>query len=105
MSNTEDIWDKYIKCERIGFGAYGDVYKIKNKNNGYYYALKEIDKEKCNKSKEPLLSEVEIMKKINTENSICVKEIFDTKKYFYIIIDLCKIIQKIILKEEKIQLQ
>ena len=30
------------------------------------------------------------MKKINTENSIYVKEIFDTKQYFYIIMDLCE---------------
>jgi len=90
MSNTEDIWNKYIKCERTGFGAYGDVYKIKNKNNGYYYALKEIDKEKCNKSKESLLSEVEIMNKIKNENSIDIKEIIDTKNYLYIIMELCE---------------
>ena len=90
MSNTEDIWNKYIKCERIGFGAYGDVYKIKKKNNGYYYALKEIDKEKYNKSKESLFAEVEIMNKIKNENSVCVKEIIDTKKYFYIIMELCE---------------
>ncbi len=90
MSNTEDIWNKYIKCERIGFGAYGDVYKIKKKNNGYYYVLKEIDKEKYNKSKESLFAEVEIMNKIKNENNVCVKEIIDTKKYFYIIMELCE---------------
>ena len=90
MSNNEDIWNKYIKCERIGFGNNWDIYKIKKKSNGYYYALKEIDKEKYNKSKESLLAEVEIMKKIKNENSVCVKEIMDTKKYFYIKMELCK---------------
>ena len=86
-----EIWNKYEKeGNRIGYGTYGDVYKIKNKENGYYYALKVIDKEKFNQSTDLLKKEIEIMNKINTENSICVKEIFDTKQYFYIIMEFCE---------------
>ena len=86
-----EIWNKYEKeGNRIGYGTYGDVYKIKNKENGYYYALKVIDKEKFNQSTDLLKKEIEIMNKMNTENSICVKEIFDTKQYFYIIMEFCE---------------
>ena len=86
-----EIWNKYEKeGNRIGYGTYGDVYKIKNKENGYYYALKVIDKEKFNQSTDLLKKEIEIMNKINTENSVCVKEIFDTKQYFYIIMEFCE---------------
>ena len=45
MSNI-DIWEKYKKIEKIGFGNYGNVYKVKNKKTGDYYAIKEIKKEK-----------------------------------------------------------
>ena len=44
MSNI-DIWEKYKKIEKIGFGNYGNVYKVKNKKTGDYYAIKEIKKE------------------------------------------------------------
>ncbi len=36
-----EIWNKYEKEEnRIGYGTFRDVYKVKNKETGYYYALK-----------------------------------------------------------------
>ena len=46
MSNTTDIWEKYKKINIIGTGTYGNVYKIKNIQNGCYFAIKEIDKTK-----------------------------------------------------------
>ena len=44
MSNTTDIWKKYKKINTIGIGTYGKVYKVQNIQNGYYYAIKEIEK-------------------------------------------------------------
>ena len=90
MSNKIDIWKKYKKINTIGNGNYGKVYKVQKIETGYYYAIKEIDKEKYRKPKESLLSEVEIMKIIKNENSINIKEIIDTKNYFYIIMELCE---------------
>ena len=37
MSNI-DIWEKYKKIDKIGIGNYGNVYKVKNKKTGDYYA-------------------------------------------------------------------
>jgi len=38
--------EKYEKIDKIGFGTYGNVYKVKNKDTEDYYAMKEIKKEK-----------------------------------------------------------
>ena len=87
MSNI-NIWEKYIKLNRIEFGPYGEVYKVKNKQTGYYYTIKEIKKETFNQSKDVLLKEIEIMNKIKNENIISIKEIIDNEEYFYILMDL-----------------
>ena len=85
MSNI-DIWEKYKKIEKIGFGNYGNVYKVKNKKTGDYYALKEINKGKF----EIVENDFKEMNKIKTENNISIKEIINNKKYSYIIMELCE---------------
>ena len=82
-----NIWDKYIKKETIGIGSYGKVYKAQNKETGKYVAIKEIDKEGI--ENQMYLTEIEIMKKLNSENSVRLKETFDSNDFFYIIMDLC----------------
>ena len=88
--SIKDIWKKYIKVNIIGTGIFGDVYKAKNKENGYYYAIKEIDKIKFNQQINILKKEIELMNKIKIENIINIKEIIDSKEYIYIIMDLCE---------------
>ena len=44
MSNKTDIWKKYKKIGTIGIGTYGKVYKVQNIQNGFYFAIKEIEK-------------------------------------------------------------
>ena len=82
-----NIWDKYTQKEKIGFGSYSKVYKAQNKETGKYVAIKEIDKERIENQK--YLTETEIMKKLNSENSVRLKETFDSNDFFYIIMDLC----------------
>ena len=83
MSNTIDIWEKYKKIVEIGNGIYGKVYKVQNIENGYYYAIKEIDKT------QNILSNIEKLKELKIENNL-IKEIIDTKEYLYIIMELCE---------------
>ena len=83
MSNTIDIWKKYKKINVIGIGIYGKVYKVQNIKNGYYYAIKEIDKT------QNILSNIKILKELKIENNV-IKEIIDTKEYLYIIMELCE---------------
>ena len=84
MSNTIDIWKKYKKINVIGIGIYGKVYKVQNIENGYYYAIKEIDK-----TQNILSNEIEKLKELKIENNL-IKEIIDTKEYLYIIMELCE---------------
>ena len=86
MSNTK-IWEKYEKIDKIGFGTYGNVYKVKNKDTEDYYAMKEIKKEKF-EILENILSEE--MNKIKSGNNISIKDIINNKDDLYIIKDLCE---------------
>ena len=89
MSNI-NIWEKFKQINKIGYGAYGKVYKVQNIETEEYFAMKEIEKEKFEGREDKLLNEVEIMKKINTENSVLINEVINNKEYLYIIMDLCE---------------
>ena len=83
----KDIWEKYEKIEIIGAGAFADVYRAKNIKTKEYVAIKEIKKIRINN--ERIKKEIEIMKKIKSENSVKLIEIFESKESFYLILELC----------------
>ena len=43
MSNI-NIWEKYKQIYKIGYRAYGKVYKVQNIETREYFAMKEIKK-------------------------------------------------------------
>ena len=83
----KDIWEKYEKIEIIGAGAFADVYRAKNIKTKEYVAIKEIKKIRINE--ERIKTEIEIMKKLKSENSVKLIEIFESKESFYLILELC----------------
>ena len=85
MLKLNNIWDKYKKIEIIGLGAFGDVYR--GKINKEYVAIKEIKKLKTNEKK--FVEETEIMKIIESDNSVKLIERVETEDSFYIISELC----------------
>ena len=88
MLRIENICENYQNFVKIGGGAFGKVYKAQNKKTLHYVAIKEIDKQQY--KKENILKETAMMKRINCENSISVKEEIDSNDYYYIIMDLCE---------------
>ena len=82
------IWEKYEEIEKIGSGNYGKVIKAKNKLTGKYVAIKEINKSKYDNSNQYLFENI---KNINSENSVSIIEIIDSKDYLYIVMELCLI--------------
>ena len=89
MSNI-NIWEKYKEVCKIGYGTYGKVYKVQVIETGEYYAMKEIEKGKFEGRENKLLNEIEIIKKIKTENRVLINEVIENKEYLYIIMDLCE---------------
>ena len=87
MEKIKDIWEKYMKIERIGRGAYADVYRAKNINTGEYVAIKEIQKLKI--ENKTILNEIEIMKKLKSENSLSLIETIETSDSYFIVSEYC----------------
>ena len=85
MSKLKNIWEKYRKIEIIGTGAFGTVYKGKYNNKNF--AIKEIKKMKLDENQ--ILREMEVMKKMECDNSVKLIENIETKESFYIISELC----------------
>ena len=88
MSKIE-IWSKYNKEDKIGIGKYGNIYKAKNIENGYYYEIKKIEKKKYNEINNSNFNEKEIVNILKQKININIKEIFNSNEYFYIVMDLC----------------
>ena len=87
--SKKGIWEKYEKKEKINNGTYGTILKAKNKETGYYVAIKEIDKEQYNKINNKIFNENELINKILIQDNFCFKEIFNSNDYCYIVMDLC----------------
>ena len=85
MSQIKNIWEKYQNLGIIGSGAFSDVYRAKYNNQ--FFAIKEIKKIKSDKNK--FLREIEVMKKMECDNSVKLIESVETQKSFYIISELC----------------
>ena len=86
MSN-QDIWNKYTNEGIIGKGRYGTVYKAKEKSTNKKYAIKEINK--IETSEQKFNEEIQNIKKLESENSISIKEEKRTNDYYYIVLDYC----------------
>ena len=85
----KDIWNDYIQESIIDSGEFNLVYKAKNKKNGNYVAIKQINKEKYQQSTKLNFNDEEIMNNLKFDNNVLLKEAINTEKYFYVITDLC----------------
>ena len=83
------VWDEYKNIELIGSGSFADVYRAKNKKTNEYVAIKEIKKSNINV--DDILKEIEIMKKLESENSVSLIDTIETEDCYYLILELCYI--------------
>lgn len=84
--NTNPIKEIYKITRKIGSGAYGEVRKCYLRDTGELRAVKIIKKKALEKTeRERLRNESEILKQMDHPNIIKLFEIFEDKKYYYII--------------------
>ena len=101
----DTINDRYLLESKIGQGAYGTVYKVKDKkNNNQYFALKQVLKSKIesdtnNYLKQALDKELKIMYLMSHENSVKLLEDFETRDCYNLIMELCDSDLDIVLKD------
>ncbi len=84
--STAPIKEIYKITRKIGSGAYGEVRKCYLRETGELRAVKIIKKKALEKSeRERLKNESEILKQMDHPNIIKLFEIFEDKKYYYIV--------------------
>ena len=94
--------DFYEIEDEIGIGRYSKCFRAKNKETGHYFACKELEKGNLT-DYDTLMSEIEILSKLDHPNIIKLFEIFENEKYIYLIMELCtggELFNKIIEKTE-----
>jgi calcium-dependent protein kinase len=80
---------RYTIIELLGKGSMGEVFKVKNNRNGEFLAAKAIaSKALSSSSKQLLMNEIRIMRKLDHPNIMKIHEVHETSEHFYLIMDL-----------------
>ncbi|XP_059173789.1 serine/threonine-protein kinase 33-like isoform X2 [Physella acuta] len=87
----EDVHKEYVFGEILGEGSFGKVYRAHHIKTGETVAIKEIVKEKAGSSGiRQLEKEVSIFKKVDHRNIIHLKEVVESPKKMYLMMELCE---------------
>ena len=99
----------YHKYEKIGEGAYSNVYKGYHQNLSKIFAIKEINISIHQKNIERFREEVKLMKNLNHDNIVKLYDTIENEDYMYLILEYCehgdlkKFLNKRPLKEKKVK--
>ena len=92
---NDDYTKYYERGDRIGKGAFGSVFKAKNKNTDELVAIKEVDIDTNNENAEngikTIINELDNMKICSNRNNYSVEyyEYFNNGRIFAIVMELC----------------
>ena len=89
MEKINNIWEEFKKISLINENSFSKVYKAKNKTTNQYVVIKEIQKLTINIHN--FSTEIEKWKKFKSENIVKIIDKFETKDYYYLIMELCYI--------------
>ncbi|KAF2074480.1 hypothetical protein CYY_004225 [Polysphondylium violaceum] len=81
----------YDMREVLGTGNFATVRLGVHRETGQKYAIKVIDKKKMSitsKRKDSLMDEVNVLTKVHHDNIISIKEVFETQKNLYLVLEL-----------------
>jgi serine/threonine protein kinase len=76
--------------QKLGDGAFGQVWRVRHKKSGKVFACKQVAKEKVVKMLEQFRREVLIMYDLSHPNIIQIFYHFEDQKYFYLIMEIAE---------------
>jgi len=79
--------NKYEVIGIVGEGAYGIVYKCRNKENGEYVAIKKFKETEDDVVRKSMLRELKVLKYLKHENIVEFKEAFKKKTNLYLVFE------------------
>ncbi len=89
--NNKNPKDQYKIIKKLGKGASGTVWKVRNIKSGLLRAMKRITKVRNNKNKiNEILNEIEILKNLDHPNIVKIFEFFIEADGYYIITEYCE---------------
>ena len=92
IENSNNVFDKYEKINKLEDGFYGSVYKVQNKENGLFCALKEINKSlllNSGKKGKKLKKEIENLKNVDNINIAKFYDFFEDQNNYYLLSEFC----------------
>ena len=83
--------ENYELVDKLGEGAFGEVWLTTKKDSPKKFATKKLDREEIEKSESMkyLRNEIAILQYLNHPNIVKFQEVKKTKKHFYIIMEYC----------------
>lgn len=86
--NKGDITRSYEIIKKIGEGAYGKIYKVRNKQSGDIRAMKQIQKNKI-KDLTKFQTEIKILSMVDHPNIVRLFEVIEDDNYYNLLQELC----------------
>lgn len=83
-----NLTDLYFVKGEIGAGSYGKVFQVKHKNSGETRACKQLAIKQI-QNYEKFMLEINILSKMDHPNIIKLYEVFEDKRYVYLVMEEC----------------
>ena len=87
--SQNDIWKKYKGVTKMSSNNYSTIYKAKDKSKNIDIIIKEIDLKKYSLYKNESF-DIEILKKIKTQNTVNIFDSYEINNKYYIIMEKCE---------------
>ncbi|KTG46124.1 hypothetical protein cypCar_00039499 [Cyprinus carpio] len=83
---TNNIKDIFDFKEVLGSGSFSEVYLVRERKTGNFYALKCVKKKQLHHSN--LENEIRVLKSIKHDNVVGLEDFYETRTHYYLVMEL-----------------
>uniref|UniRef100_A0A672LBD0 Calcium/calmodulin-dependent protein kinase type 1D-like n=1 Tax=Sinocyclocheilus grahami TaxID=75366 RepID=A0A672LBD0_SINGR len=83
---TNNIKDIFDFKEVLGSGSFSEVYLVRERKTGNFYALKCVKKKQLHHSN--LENEIKVLKRIKHDNVVGLEDFYETRTHYYLVMEL-----------------